>query len=54
MWNTHKFNFKNNIYGSHSIVFAIKQNTFVQSNTVHVYSINLIAVTYMLHVSVYT
>jgi len=35
-------------------VFAIKQNIFVQSNTTHVHSINLIAIKYMLHVSAYT
>jgi len=35
-------------------VFVIKQNTFVQSNTTHVYSINLIAITYTLHVLAYT
>jgi hypothetical protein len=41
---------KNNIYASHPIVTVIKQTTFVQSNTTHVYSINLIALTNMLHV----
>jgi peptidyl-tRNA hydrolase len=45
---------KNNLYASHPIVTVIKQTTFVQSNTTHVYSINLIALTYMLHVSAYT
>jgi len=54
MWNIHKFKFKNNLYGSHRIVFVIKHNIYVQSNTTHVYSINLIAFTYMLHVSAYT
>jgi len=35
-------------------VFVNKQITFVQTNTTHVYSINLIAITYMLHVSACT
>jgi len=35
-------------------MFAIKQTTFVQSNTTHVYSINLIALAYVLHVLAYT
>jgi len=44
---------KNYLYGSHPIVIAIKQTTFVQSNTTHVYSINFIALTYVLHVLAY-
>ena len=39
LWNTHKFYFNNNVYGSHSIVIVIKQrhmfslteHTFIQS-----------------------